>query len=107
MPGTLDVGTERKQAFTLGLRQRRVRARRQRVALVLKRADGKQALVPALLQLGGDEAVVGIDGIILATRVADLVASLFQRQLDLSSLVLACTAADSLCRERCLDSDRL
>jgi hypothetical protein len=74
MPGALDVGAEREQAFAFGLGERRRRARRQRIPLIFERMHGEQARVPALLQLGGDEAVVGVDCIVLPPRPDRLVA---------------------------------
>ena len=81
--------------------------RRQPFQRGLQIADDGQPLVPSPLQLGGNEAVVGIDGIILTPRMADLVAGLLERQLHLPPLVLAGAAAHRLCRECGLDSERL
>ena len=54
---------------------------------ILEGADGKQALVPALFEFGRDEAVVGIDRIVLPTRPSDLVARLLECKLDLTPLL--------------------
>jgi len=55
----------------------------QPIPLLFERADGEKAVIPALLQLGGDQAVVGVDGIVLPPGPGCLVAGLLDRQLDL------------------------
>ena len=101
------IGAEREQALPLGRGQRRLRARRQRIPLVFERAHGEQALVPASLQLGGDEAVVGIDGVVLPPRPGRLVARLLERQLDLAPLLGILGAPRFHGAERRLDAERL
>jgi hypothetical protein len=44
---------------------------------------GIERLVPATLKLAGHEAIGGIDGVVLPTRMAGLVTRLLQRQLEL------------------------
>ena len=106
-PGPLQIGAERHQPLAIGRCEIDSGRSRQSLQLGLQIAHDRQPLVPSLLQLGGDEAVVGIDGIVLATRAADLVAGLLQRQLDLAALVFVRTAARSLRGERRLDAERL
>ena len=44
---------------------------------------GLQSIVPAALQLGGHQAIGGIDGIVLPSGMRDLVPRLLKRQLKL------------------------
>ena len=75
----------------------------QPLQLGLQIVDNHQPLVPALLQLRRDEAIVGIDGVVLTTRAADFVARLFESLLELPPLVLTGAAARLLRRKRRLD----
>ena len=68
---------------------------------------GEQARVPALLQLGGDEAVVGVDCIVLPPRPDRLVARLLDRQLDLAALLGVLRAPRFHGADRRLDAERL
>lgn len=79
----------------------------QSLQLGLQIAHDRQPVVPSLFQLGGDEAIIGIDGIILAARPPYLVASLLQRQFDLAAFVFVRTAARSPRGECRLDTERL
>ena len=103
----LDVGAEREQALALGLGERGLWARRQRVPLLFERADGEQALIPALLQLGGDQAVIGVDRVVLPPRPSGLVAGLLDRQLDLTPLLRILGAPRFHGADRRLDAERL
>src|SRR5207237_9772439 len=84
VPGGLDVGAEVEQALALGLGEHRFRAYGQRIPVVFESAHREQALIPALLQLGGDQTVVGVDCIILSTCPGGLVAGLLDCQLGLT-----------------------
>jgi hypothetical protein len=53
----------------------------QRIPLVLERPHGKQTCLPALLQLGCDQTVVGVNHIILLARPSRLIARLLECQL--------------------------
>ena len=58
-----------------------------RFKLGLDGAHFRQPLVPSLLEFARDETVVGVDGVILASRPSGFVARLLERQLDLPALV--------------------
>jgi hypothetical protein len=72
MPQRLDISAKRHQpgAF-LGCRHCHL-CRRQCRELFLDAVDLDQPIVPAPLQLGCDQAVVGIDGVILPPRQPQL-----------------------------------
>ena len=65
-----------------------------------------EALVPSLLQFAGDETVVGIDGIVLATRTGGLVARLLEASSTCRRLSSGLARASSACECR-LDAERL
>ena len=77
------------------------------VELHLQIAQLYQLLVPTPLQLAGNQAIVGIKGVVLAACPGGLVLGLLDRILDLLALV-AMSLVLSLHRgQRCLDSERL
>src|SRR4051812_46189329 len=65
------------------LAQRRWLSRLERGGLALEPVHDLQRLVPAALQLTGDKAVVGIDGVVLPTGMRRREARLLQRQIEL------------------------
>jgi hypothetical protein len=76
-------------------------------SLVLKRPHGEQALIPAPLQLASDQAIVGIDGLVLSASAGGLVARLLQSQFEVTQLLgLLVTAGLHSCKRR-LDTKRL
>jgi hypothetical protein len=54
------------------------------IPLVFDSANCEQAVIPALLQLGSDQAIIGVDGVILSACPSGLVAGLLDRQVDLT-----------------------
>jgi hypothetical protein len=54
----------------------------QRITLVLESAQGKQAFIPAMLQLTSDKAVVGVDRVVLTARAGGLIPRLLDREPD-------------------------
>ena len=82
-PGALEIGTERHQLLPLRLAERRRTPRDHGGDLSFDLCDSLQCLVPAALQLAGDQTIGRIDGIVLSARMRGLVACLLQRQLQL------------------------
>ena len=78
-----------------------------RIPLVLERTHGQQALVPAMLQLAGDQAVVRIDRIVLPPCPTRFVARLLQGQLDLAPLLRRLGVPGLHRADRRLDAERL
>jgi len=106
-PGALQISTERHQLLALGLTERRRTARNQGGDLSFKLCDSLQCLVPAALQLAGDQPVCRVDGVVLSARVRGFVARLLQRQLQLA-LGRGRRARLRLDRfECCFDAERL
>ena len=58
----------------------------QSVLLRLETLDDTETFVPALLQLGSDQAIIGVDSVVLPTRPARLIACLLDREFDLAPL---------------------
>jgi hypothetical protein len=46
--------------------------RRQSILLLFECTDGEQTLIPALLQLGGDQSVLGINRVVLTASPLEL-----------------------------------
>ena len=67
---------------------------RDRGNLIFQTSYLTQLLIPAALKLSGDEAVIGIDRVVLAASQIRLVARLLQSQFKLSLLL------GRLCRSR-------
>src|SRR5438067_995078 len=107
VPGGLDVGAEGEQALALGLGKHRFRAYGKRIPVVFESAHREQAFIPALLQLGGDQAVVGVDRVILPTGPGCLIAGLLDCQLDLMPLLRVLCALCFEGAERPLDAEGL
>ena len=82
-PGEFEIGAELQQVPPLLLTQGRWLSRLDRGGLALEPVHGLQRLVPAALQLTGDQAIVGIDGVILPTGMRRREARLLQRQIEL------------------------
>ena len=82
-PGPLEVGTERHQLLPLRLAQWWRTPRDHGSDLSFYLCDRLQCLVPAALQLGGDEPIGRIDSIVLPAGMGGLVACLLQRELQL------------------------
>jgi hypothetical protein len=76
VPGGLDISAEGEQVSSLSLGERRLCHCNQPILLLFERTDGEQALIPALLQLGGDQTVIRIDGVVLPSGPSGLVAGL-------------------------------
>ena len=83
-PGALQISTERHQLLALGLAERRRTTRNQGGDLSFKLCDSLQCLVPAALQLAGDQPVCRVDGVVLSARMRGFVACMLQRQLQLA-----------------------
>ena len=83
-PGALQISAERHQLLALRLTERRRTTRNQGRDLSFKLCDSLQCLVPAALQLAGDQPVCRIDGVVLSAGVRGFVACLLQRQLQLA-----------------------
>src|SRR5712675_2429761 len=106
-PGALQISTKRHQLPALRLTEQRRMARNQGGDLSFKLCDSLQCLVPAALQLAGDQPVCRIDGVVLSACVRGFVARLLQRQLQLA-LGRGHRARLRLDRfECCLDAERL
>src|SRR3981189_2553441 len=73
-PGALQISTERHQLLALRLTERGRTARNQGGDLSFKLCDSPQCLVPAALQLAGDQPVCRVDGVVLSARVRGFVA---------------------------------
>src|SRR5205814_2737928 len=82
-PGAFEIGADSQQMPPLLLTQGRWLSRLDRGALALEPVHDLQCLVPAALQLTGDQAIVGIDGVILPTGMRRREARLLQRQIEL------------------------
>src|SRR5262249_39405680 len=82
-PGALKIATELDQLLPLPLTERRWLSRHDGGDLVFDLMQILKRLVPAALQLAGDQTISGIDGIVLAPCVGGLVARLLERQLEL------------------------
>src|ERR1700686_215938 len=103
----LQISTERHQLLALRLTERGRTARNQGGDLSFKLCDSLQCLVPAALQLAGDQPVCRVDSVVLSARVRGFVARLLQRQLQLA-LGRCRRARLRLDRfECCLDAERL
>ena len=83
-PGALQISTERHQLLALRLAERRRTMRNQGGDLSFDPCDSPQCLVPAALQLAGDQTVCRIDGVVLSARMRSFVACMLQRQLQLA-----------------------
>ena len=106
MPGALDVGAQPHSASrssALG----HWKARRKRIEFVLKPSLLLQALVPTPLELARDQPVVGIDGVILPSRVSGLKTRLLERQFHLSALLGVLASTSLKRRQRRFDAERL
>ena len=68
-PGQLEIGAELQQVTPLLLAQGHWLSRLERGNLALEPVHHLQRLVPAALQLTGDQAIVGSDGVILPTGI--------------------------------------
>jgi hypothetical protein len=77
------------------------------VELHLQIAQLYQLLVPTPLQLAGNLAIVGIDGVVLAASPGGLVLGLLDSVLDLLALVAPALIVGLHCGKRGLDSERL
>src|ERR1700741_3038165 len=73
-PGALQISTERHQLLALRLAERWRTTRNQDGHLSLEPCDSLQCLVPAMLQLAGDQTVCRVDGVVLSARMSGFVA---------------------------------
>ena len=94
-PGALQISTERHQLLALRPAERRRTTRNQGGDLSFDPCDSLQCLVPAALQLAGDQPVCRVDGDVLSARVRGFVARLLLRQLQ-----LALAAGDRIVKEK-------
>ena len=83
-PGALQISTERHQLLVLRPAERRRTTRNQGGDLSFDLCDSLQCLVPAALQLAGDQPVCRVDGVVLSARVRGFEARLLLRQLQLA-----------------------
>lgn len=83
-PSALQISTERHQLLALRLAERRRTTRNQGGDLSFDPYDSLQCLVPAALQLAGDQTVCRVDGVVLSARMRGFVACMLQRQLQLA-----------------------
>src|SRR3954468_2145930 len=95
-----------KQAFPVCRGERHLRACRQRLLLGLELAHHPETLVPAALELGRDEAVVGVHGVILAASMCHLVACLLKSEFDLTPSLALLDPACLQSADRGLDAER-
>ena len=70
---------------------------------ILRTPDLLQRRLPAALQLGGNEAVVGIDAVELSLCKRRLVATAFELLLRTLSHCLVCLALSAACPGQCVD----
>ena len=82
-PGALEIGAERNELLPLRLAKRGRTPRDHGRDVALDPGNGLQSLVPAALQLAGDEPIGRIDSIVLSTGMRGLVAGLLQGELQL------------------------
>src|SRR6266849_1784948 len=82
-PGQLEIGTQLHQLLSLPFAERWRLARDDSSDLAFYSVHGLQCLVPAALKLAGDQAIRGIDGVVLPTGMRGLVTRLLKRQLQL------------------------
>ena len=82
-PRQLKIGAELHQGLSFPLTQCRRFFRLECSDLAFDPVHGLQRLVPAPLQLPGDQTIVGIYRIVLPARVRDLVPRLLQREHEL------------------------
>ena len=82
-PGALEIGAELHQMLSLLLAQWRRLFRVERGDLSLDAVHACERHIPAALQLAGDQAIGGIDGVVLPARMSSLEARVRQRQLQL------------------------
>src|SRR4051812_16361099 len=87
LPSPLEIGAEREQALPVGGGQHRRGACRQRVPFVFQAAHSQEALVPASLQFRCDEAVAGVDGIVLPPCTGSFVTRLLEGEFELAPLL--------------------
>ena len=73
-PGALQISTERHQLLALRLAERRRTTRNQGGDLSFDPCDSLQCLVPAALQLAGDQPVCRVDGVVPSARMRGFVA---------------------------------
>ena len=93
-PGAREICAERDQLLTLHLAEWQRSSRRDDGDLAFDLMRGCQRLVPASLQLAGDETIGGIDSIVLPACMGGLIASIPNRAKTRSTSVL--TAASVL-----------
>src|SRR5499433_4413522 len=67
-PGALQISTERHQLLALRPAERRRTTRDQGGDLSFNLCDSLQCLVPAALQLAGNQTVCWVDGVVLSAR---------------------------------------
>ena len=106
-PSPLEIVAERQKSSAFGRGERRGRVGCQRISLPDETLDCPQTFVPAALQLGGNETVIGIDGVVLPPRQRRLVARLFEGKLDLAPLLDLLDPGRLERAERRLDAKRL
>ena len=73
--------------LTFRIGERRLRACGQHVSLLLERAHGEQPLIPALLEIRSNKAVLWVDHVVLPTRTSRFVARLLEGELNLPPLL--------------------
>ena len=96
-----------KLCAILGRQRGRILRVSERFELDLEVAQLDQLFVPAPLQLAGDQPIVGIDHIILATSAGGLVLGVLDCILDLLALVAMSLVLSFHRGQRCLDSEGL
>src|SRR3954465_12287699 len=107
VPGPLEISAEREQAIPVRGGQRRLGACCQCIPFILQRAHGQETLVPASLKFRRDEAVVGINGIVLPPRTGGFVARLLEGEFDLAPLLRPLKAMRLQGADRGLYAERL
>ena len=91
-PGALEIGTERHQLLPLRLAKRWRTPRDHGRDLSFDLRDRLQRLVPAALQLAGDEPIGWIDSIVLPAGMGGLIACLLQGEFQLPlAAVVSCS----------------
>ena len=108
IPGLYQILAQDHQPGTIfGRKGRGLLGLAEVVELHLQIAQLYQLLVPTPLQLAGNQAIVGIDGVVLTASPGGLVLGLLNSVLDLLALVALALIVGLHCGKRGLDTERL
>jgi len=107
VPGALYIGAKIQQRLSFLRREGRLGMSRGHVSLSRQVLDRSKPFVPALLEFGRDQAVVGIDGVVLTPRLDGFVAGLFKGEVNLPLLLRRLAATRFQRGESGFDAERL